>query len=383
MNLVFLVNHFPPGEPIGGIVSYTALMARAWARAGHDVTVLCQAREGVKKREEERPADGLRVIRLPPRPYPGQFADKLRWRFRRDNSYRMLFHKEFSWALFREIDSWPEKPDLVEAPEAFAWPYFLLKKGAVPVVLRPHGPNFLARKADPENALLHAAAVDELEMFCLKKARARVAITRFMARELEKKGLPVRAVLPLPLEAPGPDLPPKEDRLVAAGRLIPGKGFDTAIELLAKLEAKWSLCLLGPDGPDGRGGSYRERLETLARRLGCDSRVTFTGPLERREVLRHLARARFLVHDSANDNMPYVILEALSVNTFVLASRVGGIPETLQGAGALLPKGDVAAYLEALHGADFRPTAGEVLRRHHPSRLQEALEKLYREVLRS
>ena len=47
------------------------------------------------------------------------------------------------------------------------------------------------------------------------------------------------------------------------------------------------------------------------------------------EVLGYMAKAKFVVHSSLQDNAPLAILEAHAVGTKVVASMVGGIPELL------------------------------------------------------
>jgi glycosyltransferase involved in cell wall biosynthesis len=64
-----------------------------------------------------------------------------------------------------------------------------------------------------------------------------------------------------------------------------------------------------------------------------------------------MARATVLVHpsDRLGDGLPNVLREAMALGTPVIASRVAGIPEALDGGcGVLVPPRDVGALADAI-----------------------------------
>ena len=81
------------------------------------------------------------------------------------------------------------------------------------------------------------------------------------------------------------------------------------------------LRIIG-DGPE------RQRLETQARELGIGERVEFLG--FRSDVPRLLAEADVLLMSSRYEGVSIAILEAMCAGLPVIATRVGGVPETVQ-----------------------------------------------------
>ena len=121
---------------------------------------------------------------------------------------------------------------------------------------------------------------------------------------------------------------------LVAGRLVPEKGFDTAIR--AATEAGVPLVVAGT-GPD------ESRLRALA--LGSD--VRFTGWLEREELARLRAGAgAVLVPSRCEEACPYAVLDAFADGVPVFASDRGGLPELV--VSQTLPADDPRAWARAL-----------------------------------
>jgi glycosyltransferase involved in cell wall biosynthesis len=106
---------------------------------------------------------------------------------------------------------------------------------------------------------------------------------------------------------------------LAIGRLVPMKGFDIAINAIARANktAGWKgaeLTIIG-DGPE------RTNLESLVKSLGAASEINFTGALDNAEVLVHLRNAGALIVPSLFEPYGVVVLEALAQGRPVLASN--------------------------------------------------------------
>lgn len=123
---------------------------------------------------------------------------------------------------------------------------------------------------------------------------------------------------------------------VFVGELRYLKGVDVLLEALAAHQAVFpGRALIVGTGPDEKS------LKRLARRLGLNSRVSFAGAQSARSAF---ARARCIVVPSRAESFPYIVLEAAAAQMPLIATRVGGIPEIVDGVDMpLIPPGDVAA----------------------------------------
>ena len=153
-------------------------------------------------------------------------------------------------------------------------------------------------------------------------------------------------------------IPEEAAILVAAGRLSPEKGHRflfEAMSSLSDLAFPLHLVLLG-------SGREDSSLRRQALSLGLSNNVHFAG--FRHPVLPYLAAADLVVNPSLSEGFPNVLLEALSVGTPVVATRVGGVGELIEEGktGWLIPPARpselAAAIREALGSpADAKLTA--------------------------
>ncbi len=115
-------------------------------------------------------------------------------------------------------------------------------------------------------------------------------------------------------------------QIIAVGRLSPEKGQAGLLRVFASLSRDipdTRLVIVG-DGPDG------DQLRELARELGGEDRVIFTGRCNEQDTLDRIAKADVLVLASFMEGLPIVLMEAMAMGTVVIASRVAGIPELVK-----------------------------------------------------
>jgi glycosyltransferase involved in cell wall biosynthesis len=95
-------------------------------------------------------------------------------------------------------------------------------------------------------------------------------------------------------------------------------------------------------------GGYRRRLETRSAELGINGNVHFTG--HRADVASVLAGLDVVVTPSIEESACGAMVEALLMQRSVVASNVGGLPDTVQHgvSGLLVPPGDPAALADAV-----------------------------------
>jgi glycosyltransferase involved in cell wall biosynthesis len=134
-------------------------------------------------------------------------------------------------------------------------------------------------------------------------------------------------------------------RLAYVGTLSAHKGAHVLLEALSTVSRpNWTLDLFGNPAVDPE---YIARLHQLA---NGDARIRFRGLVTADGPNAIWPTIDLLVVPSLWwENSPLVVLEALAAGVPVVASRTGGVPEIVpDGAGLLVPPGDVAALRTAL-----------------------------------
>ena len=126
-----------------------------------------------------------------------------------------------------------------------------------------------------------------------------------------------------PQQKRAPENLSKTINFVAVGRLAKIKNHSLLLKGFAELKNIDSIHLtLVGDGPE------RANLEQLAGQLGISERVTFLGFSDR--VADILNRMDVFVVTSEYEGISIAILEAMSLKLPVIATNVGGIPETVK-----------------------------------------------------
>lgn len=242
-----------------------------------------------------------------------------------------------------------------------------------------------------------AAAPDNYLGF-FDRAERLTANSTFLRDRLIALGAPPQRTVRIPV---GVDLstirtrtpePGGAARLLTVGRLSEEKGVQYGLRALALLRDRgldFRYTVIG-DGP------RRTELEQLVAALALDRHVHMAGPCSHPRVLDALASHDiFLLPgvEAASGSVEAqgrVLVEAQAARLPVVASAVGGIPETVgDGAGILVPPGDPEALADALDGLirtpGTWPDMGRLGRRHVEARFDQRqiharLEALYRSL---
>ena len=141
-------------------------------------------------------------------------------------------------------------------------------------------------------------------------------------------------------------LDPSENKLLTVGtiaELHKIKGLDILLKAWSKFIRKHParLLIVGE-------GEERENLENMAHNLGISGSVDFKGFVnDARSFLSHFD---IFVLASRSENLPYAILEAGLAGLPVVATSVGGIPESIESGinGVLVPPEDSEALFSTL-----------------------------------
>ena len=138
-----------------------------------------------------------------------------------------------------------------------------------------------------------------------------------------------------------------EDSIIigAVGTLKPSKNQDVLLRVMAVLKDQFKdvYCVLVGDGP------CRAKLGAQARTLGIKDRVFFTGYVD--DVPIYLKIMDIIVLNSSSEGMSNAILEAMSCETAVVATDIGGNKELVEeGSNGYIIQPTDDAQVEAIKG---------------------------------
>jgi glycosyltransferase involved in cell wall biosynthesis len=148
-------------------------------------------------------------------------------------------------------------------------------------------------------------------------------------------------------------------RLVQAGRLIEKKGLPVTLRAFALFLQQYPSATLTIAGE----GPLLDELQDLARGLGIEERVSFTGFISQEELREIYYRSHIFLHpsqtghDGNQEGIPNSMLEAMATGLPVFATVHGGIPEAIENSvtGVLVPERDDKALAQALLNAAQDP----------------------------
>jgi phosphatidylinositol alpha-1,6-mannosyltransferase len=319
MRLCVISPNYPP--MMGGIAAYASGLARAFAKAGHEVTVLALSPH--RWRGSIGLESGLRTIRIP------RLADRLRG----------LRARLFCRALDREMQA--SRPDLILVTNWWLEglsELLLQRRSLPPVLVAGYGREFLPEQASSARTTTHRAV--------LGKLAGALAISRFTAAQIAAAGVPEDRIIIVPggidpeRFQPPPDLEqarrtlsfPTGRTLLTIARLIRRKGVDTVIEALPAIAAtvpNVHHVIIG-DGPE------RACLADLADRLGVGERVRFLGAVSDADKVACLHLCDCFVMPSRDipeeppEGFGIVYLEANVCGKPVIAARSGGVEDAVE-----------------------------------------------------
>ena len=184
----------------------------------------------------------------------------------------------------------------------------------------------------------------------------------------------------------------KEDNLVLfVGRITFTKGLHILLKSLVYLKKSIHLVIIGP--PDWDVEYFQEMLRRIdGENKKGPHRITYLGAQDQTNVVRWFQKAAIFVLPSFKEAFPIVNLEALSCETPVVATNVGGISEVVRDGtnGILVPPNSAIRLAEAmqylLDYEDIRIKFGREGRKwvvkHFSSEVSvKRLYKIYKEML--
>lgn len=308
MKICFVVNNYPPR--MGGLESHVHNLARELVHLGHTITVITLADTAGDAVE-----DGIRVIRYREVLQVAGVLGFPAWGFSR-------------W-LRRTLAE--VAPDAVSVHTRFFTLSYLGVRAArslgIPVIHTEHGSGYVA--SDSFIIGTASRAVDHtMGRYVLRHSDAVLGVSEEVTAFVRRlSGVSAEVFYNAIAESPRPEPIPAGQipDLVFIGRLVPGKGWDVALEAAALLEQSapgrfGTLHILG-DGAD------REAAQERVQELGLSDRVHLHGrvsPEQVREIVRHSV---YLNPTVLSEGFQTTLLEAAAEDAQIVSYPVPGVTQ--------------------------------------------------------
>ena len=143
-------------------------------------------------------------------------------------------------------------------------------------------------------------------------------------------------------------LSPEAKYLISVSFLVPRKGHDQAVALMAKIIRDMPNVHLVVAGVLDRDRSYTNEIRTRIQRQGLEDHIHLLGL--RTDIPRLLRAADAFLHTAKQDPHPRAVIEAMAAGLPVVAFAVDGVAETVVDGetGYLFSKGDVTSMAGAV-----------------------------------
>lgn len=292
---ILLVSHaFAP--QVGGIETMSLLLAREFAKAGHEVMVVTHTPTDASETES------FAILRAPSMK---ELLNSVRWS-------EIIFHNNVCMR--------------------FAWPLTIIRR---PWVVTHQT---WIRRTDGRLGLQDVLKRGILRWSC------QVSISKAIAEDVIGSNIIIGNCYDDQLFAIDNRIQPDKD-LVFLGRLVSDKGADLVIEavkLLRDMGIQATLTIIGE-------GSELTALKSQSERLGLESAVEFAGQLTGKDLVNQLRQHKILVVPSRwAEPFGIVALEGAASGCIVVGSSAGGLTDAIGPCGRTFPNGDVNGLVEVL-----------------------------------
>lgn len=310
MKILIVTPHFYPA--VGGLESYVLSIVRGMQARGHDVVIVTSSDEYQDVTQDT--FEGNTIYYLPVQMRLSNTPISLRWR-------RQL--KE----IFRS-----EAPDVINthAPVPFMADVATFAAGRIPVVATYHAGSLL-KGGGVIDLLLRAYERFVLPRVFHRARRIAAVYPTFVERIVGKTSGKVTFAPPgIDTEFFTPADVKKTTDLIFVGRIestSTWKGIDVLLEAVRLVEPyhrNISLNIVGQ-------GDAVEYYQEMARYLGIQKHINFTGLLRGEALLGALQASRVIVLPSKTEAESFgmVLAEAGSSGMPAIGSRIGGIPNVI------------------------------------------------------
>lgn len=293
MKILISAHTFSPN--IGGIETFTHILANAFVTLGHEVKLMC--------------------------PVLAPEGKEFSYKVERKPSIRKIIE------LFQWCDIYYQSNISLKT----LWPLLFFKKS---LFITHH-----IWMAGGENNSLRLR--DHLKHFVCKFA-TNIAISPFIGTTLK---CPFITIADPYNQLVFKNLNQKRKGLVFVGRLEKEKGVDLALRALYLLKQKEifpKLTVIGKGKEEGN-------LKKLSKDLKLESQVSFLGPLEGEDLASSLNRHSIMIIPSVwPEPFGIVALEGIACGCFVIGTEDGGLPTAIGPCGVTVPNNNIQALAEKI-----------------------------------
>lgn len=340
MHIAFVTPESPySDESVCGVAAYLRAIVPAIVDAGHEVTVIANAKEN-RTFSAHHGRVSVRHFRLP----------SLHWHSARlplVKGFAPLPLRQFEWsrAFVREAARIAafKKIDVIESTEAGS----LFLNRLAPLVMRLHGSQQIFNEHSGLRSNTSVRWNDSLEARACKSATAITVPSKFHAQQItNRRGWPTERVrvIPNPISATIVKAAAEFHRngsnervVLYTGRLAPVKGIETLLEaakLVRAADPASMFVLAGPWQMPKPPAAYDIHLNKTSS-IG----IKWVGPKTQAELTQLYQRAALFVMPSYYESFSISVAEAMAFELPVVASNAGALPELISSetTGLLVP----------------------------------------------
>jgi glycosyltransferase involved in cell wall biosynthesis len=303
---------------------YVQELAKGFVEKGHTVTIFC-GNDGKSRRDEI--VDGVQIIR------------------------RGGFYTVYIWAFLYYIFRFRRRFDLVIESEngvPFFTPLYSTKPKIL-VVHHVHQEVFQNHLQFPLSTI--AQFVEKVLTPIVYRNQHVVAVSESTKKDIIKNGIAKEENISI--VSPGVDISvfkktrkAKYPTFIYVGRHKPYKNIDIAIKAFAKVQSQISTSKLIIAGD----GENTWELKELARNLGLQKSILFTGKVSEEKKIQLLGSSWAAIQPSSFEGWGITVIEGNACGTPVIASDVKGLRDSVvnKKTGLLVPPKNIDAFAKSM-----------------------------------
>lgn len=330
MNILILSWRGPGHPNEGGAELVTMEHAKAWVKAGHDVT-LFTSDDGKTKKEET--IDGVHILRKGKQVFGVHLSAFFWYKFKKHKKFDLVIDQFHGIPFFTPLYIRERKLAFIHevAKEVWSlnpWPKPFNK---VPSVIGTKLEPFIFKKFYKNISFMTVSEStrDDLENWGIRKNSITVIHNGITLPKLSK-------------------LPEKNTTktVMFLGAISEDKGIFDAIKIFGEINRKddmWQFWIAGKSTPD-----YRDKMKKLEGELGIFEKTKYWGYVSEKKKFELLSASHFLINPSIREGWGLVNIEANAVGTPVVAYDVAGIRDSVinKKTGLLVKMGDFRSMAE-------------------------------------